>query len=318
MNSVDLQPLVTIVVPSFNHAPYVRTCIEGIIRQTYRNIELIVIDDGSTDDSVDRIAEIADVCRVRFRRFEFRARANRGLSATLDEALEWARGRYFAAIASDDVLLPEKTSVLVSKIEGRDDLAGVFGGGDVVDASGKILYRYPARPAIFSFSDILARRHCILAPSQLLRADMVRAVGGYAEGTYIEDWYMWLKLTESGARLITIDDVLVLYRLHGGNMSGNALRMYESRKQIIGMFSRYPEARIAMSDICVLAAIDFSRASKIASIHHVAEALGNHGSVVFRSLFWSAIARIATPVAALDALKETRKALRRSFGAAIE
>ena len=119
MSSNKLPPLVTIAIPSYNHGRYVQACIESIIEQDYENIELIIIDDGSTDDSVLRIGEMVARCRARFQRFEFLPRSNKGLCATLNEALEWARGFYFAVSDSDDVLLPSKTSVLLSHIFGE-------------------------------------------------------------------------------------------------------------------------------------------------------------------------------------------------------
>ncbi|MCD2506173.1 glycosyltransferase family A protein, partial [Staphylococcus aureus] len=73
-----------------------------MIDQDYENIELIIIDDGSKDNSVIKIQEMVECCKQRFTRFEFRSRANIGLSATLNEALEWCEGEYFSALASDD------------------------------------------------------------------------------------------------------------------------------------------------------------------------------------------------------------------------
>ncbi|EPK1752121.1 glycosyltransferase family 2 protein, partial [Acinetobacter baumannii] len=94
-------PLVSIVIPCYNHVDYVQDCIQSIIDQTYQNIELIIIDDGSKDESVLKINEMLKKCENRFSRFEFRHRPNKGLSATLNEALEWCQGEYFATLASD-------------------------------------------------------------------------------------------------------------------------------------------------------------------------------------------------------------------------
>ena len=91
------QPLVSVVIPCYNHEQFVQDSIQSVIDQTYRNIELIIIDDGSKDGSVEKIQEMVDICEQRFTRFEFRSRPNKGLSSTLNEALEWCKGKYFSA-----------------------------------------------------------------------------------------------------------------------------------------------------------------------------------------------------------------------------
>ena len=121
------KPLVSVVIPCYNHEKFVQDCIQSVINQTYENIELIIIDDGSKDGSVEKIQEMIPICKQRFIRFEFRYRPNKGLSATLNEALEWCHGKYFSAIASDDMLLAEKLMVQVPILEADDACKGVFG-----------------------------------------------------------------------------------------------------------------------------------------------------------------------------------------------
>jgi len=82
------QPLVSVVIACYNHEFFVQDSIQSVIDQTYQNIELIIIDDGSKDGSVKKIQEMIPNCQQRFIRFEFRHRLNKGLSATLNEALE--------------------------------------------------------------------------------------------------------------------------------------------------------------------------------------------------------------------------------------
>ena len=108
---ISEQPLVSIVIPSYNHERFIRDSIKSVIDQSYQNIELIIIDDGSTDVSVEKIQELIPLCEKRFTRFEFRHRPNKGLSATLNEALEWAQGEYFSSLASDDIILKDKIKI---------------------------------------------------------------------------------------------------------------------------------------------------------------------------------------------------------------
>src|SRR5471030_745000 len=162
------KPLVSIAIPSYNHDRYIQECINSVINQDYENIELIIIDDGSTDKSVEKIKEMLFACGKRFVRFDFRSRENKGLSATLREATEWSNGIYFSVLASDDVIAPEKTSVLLRCMEDEKELAGIFSGCYILDSNGKTtgFLRAPAR--LYSFEDILLRKHQIIAPTQLL------------------------------------------------------------------------------------------------------------------------------------------------------
>lgn len=76
------QPLVSVVIPCYNHESFVQDSIQSVIDQPYQNIELIIIDDGSKDGSVEKIQEMIPACQERFVRFEFQYRPNKGLSAT--------------------------------------------------------------------------------------------------------------------------------------------------------------------------------------------------------------------------------------------
>lgn len=77
------QPLVSVVIPCYNHEQFVQEAIQSVIDQDYTNIELLIIDDGSKDSSAEKIEKLIAVCKQRFNRFEFKSRANKGISATL-------------------------------------------------------------------------------------------------------------------------------------------------------------------------------------------------------------------------------------------
>ena len=303
LSNMNAHPLVTMVVPSYNHGLFVQACIESIVSQEYQNIELIVIDDGSVDDSVVRIEEMATRCRARFCRFEFRARSNKGLCETLNEALEWGNGIYFAVLDSDDVLLPNKTSVLVSQIERNPDLAGVFGGCVVIDPLGNVLSITRPQATKYSFSNILARNKMFVSSCMLVKLQMVRHVGGYPKGLYIEDWYMWLKLTEYGSELMVIPEPLVLYRQHASNISKDVFKMHNSRMEIAKLFLHCPETKLTMAKICLETSIEFSQKSKSSSIGYILQALKYHPIVLLRWIFWNSVARMLMPFVVLKVLK---------------
>lgn len=283
------------VIPSYNHARFIKQCIESVIAQDYANIELIIIDDGSTDDSASVIESLLPICRERFVRFEFHTRENCGLPATLNYALQWAQGEYFSALASDDVMFPEKTSRLLSAIADEPDVAGVFCGCEYIDESGLVIGAENHPLAHFAFDEVLAHRHFLQASTQLLHTERVRATGGYLEGVYIEDWYMWLKLTEAGHKLKNIPDYLVQYRYHATNISKQRGQMFEARQQILGHFRQHKGYRHALSVMCIWAAIDFSCTSKFRSLGCLFQALAASPGSLFSRFFAKGVLRWLTP-----------------------
>lgn len=230
------QPLVTVVIPCYNHEQFVQDSIQSVIDQTYENIELIIIDDGSKDNSVLKIQEMINACKKRFVRFEFRSRPNKGLSATLNEALEWCEGKYFSAIASDDQMLNYKTRIQVKYLETNNDSVAVFGGVQLIDKNNRKLEKLVNKARSYSFEDIIMHRHDISAPTQMIRKEAIEKVGGYNSKMFIEDWYMWLLLSRQ-ADLFSTDEVLTLYRRHDGNNSKNLSKMHSGRFEVLNCFS---------------------------------------------------------------------------------
>lgn len=235
MNKYE-EPLVSVAIPCYNHEQFVQETIQSIIDQTYKNIELIIIDDGSQDNSVRKIHEMIELCKQRFVRFEFRSRPNKGLSATMNEALEWCEGKYFSPIASDDQMLKDKTSKQVKYLENNEDCAAVFGGAQLIDENNKKLESLVNEERLYSFEEIIMHEHNLLAPTQMSRKENIDKAGGYNSSLFIEDWYMLLLLSRDSS-IFNMNEVFVLYRRHEGNSSKNFSRMHSGRFEVLSFFS---------------------------------------------------------------------------------
>lgn len=232
------QPLISIIIPCYNHENYVQECIQSIIEQDYQNIELIIIDDGSKDNSVQKIKEMQALCEQRFVRFEFRHRPNKGLCATLNEALEWCQGKYVSIFASDDIMYPHKSNIQVKFLEENSNITAVFSNMQYFNDNSLLkITNIPAKE--YSFQDVLLHNP-LLAPTYMGYLSAIKKVNGYDESIMIEDWYMWLKLLDNGFRIHTIDDVLVKYRWHGDNMSSNAEKMLLAEKKVLDLYRNHP------------------------------------------------------------------------------
>lgn len=236
-------PLVSVIIPSYNHAEYITESIQSIIDQDYENIELVIIDDGSKDNSIEVISKMIPVCEQRFVRFEFRSRPNRGLCATLNEGLEWCTGQYLSAIASDDIARKHKIQYLVDKII-ESHATAVFGNIHHIGSSN--IVSTINRKTEHSFEDLFLQKNIPAAPASLINLEALKEAGGYPENIKIEDWYMWLKLTYTGKRLISYPEIVNYYRRHAANTVNDRELMYRSRKEIINLYSEHKLYRKAL------------------------------------------------------------------------
>lgn len=283
MTAASALPLVSIVIPSYNHSAFVQDCIRSILAQDYDNIELIIIDDGSRDDSVAKIQEMVAACQQRFVRFEFRHRPNRGLCRTLNEALDWAEGTYFCPFASDDMALPEKTSFLVSHIQNTAYLA-VFGKTVGIGETAKP--RTLKDTTIHSFAQLIRHRDMPATPTALIRTHAIRQLGGYEPSVKMEDWYMWLKLTEQGASLASFPKVVATYRRHNSNITNNRALIQAERRRIVDLFQHSAHYQAALDALELIAARDHEKTDKIKAWQH----LRNYG--LWRSKAWPTMLKL--------------------------
>ena len=241
----DKLPLITTVIPVYNHEMYVTESIRSVIGQSYPKIELIVINDGSKDRSHEMVLTLVEECQQRFVRFEYINRENRGLSVTLNQALEMARGKYLGLLASDDMILADKFHSMVEALEPTDDgCAGAFGKASFIDDRGRRTYLdamgnvqdQQSDDNYGDFLDLYTREQNIdykthfgsyltlivgnylPAMSSLLKTAIVRNVGGWTPDNVLEDWEMWLKLSKHH-NFLFIDKTVAHYRVHGKNAS---------------------------------------------------------------------------------------------------
>lgn len=261
-----IEPLVSVVIPCYNHEDYIKASIQSVIDQDYKKIELIIIDDGSKDSSVSKITEMVNVCEKRFVRFEFRSRENRGISSTLNEAIDWCGGQYYSAIASDDIMVCEKTSIQVEYLNKHLSCVAVFGGVKELDKNGKILRRIYGKEKNYRFNDIFLHKHILPAPTQMIRLDSIKNVGGYPNGIIIEDWYMWLMLASSKGVLHRMNYILAGYRRHCGNVSSRLELMAQGRTQIINFFPNHILYKSAVDNANLQFANDLLKISRKGAI----------------------------------------------------
>jgi len=242
------KPLVSVVIPCYNHEDFVQASIQSVINQTYENIELIIIDDGSKDGSFAKIEEMTKLCEQRFVNFEFRSRLNKGLSATLNEAIEWCQGEYYSGIASDDVILSHKLKVQVEFLNSHHNVLAVFGGVQHIDENDKIIATSLSKSRYYDFKRIIMHKFDLPAVTQLIRLQALKETGGYDSSIILEDWYMWLKLTKHGS-IYYMSEIFALYRQHDNNISKDSEKMKQGRLDVLSFFKHSKYYNKALTNI---------------------------------------------------------------------
>ena len=231
------QPLVTVYIPVYNHQKFVGKAIESMLEQTYRNIEFIIINDGSTDGSDGIIKNYIYACRNRFVRFSYVNRPNKGLSETINEALTWSLGVYIGGCASDDYWAKEKIETQVGFLDTHRSHIGCGSGYAVVDDENRILSIKKRGRMDYAFKNCLIDALQPRALTMLWRKEVFNIVGRYNKDTKIEDWEYMLRVLKSGQRVATLDAVLAYYRNHSSNTMKQLDLVDSEENKILSQYS---------------------------------------------------------------------------------
>jgi len=237
-----MQPeaLVTIGVPNYNYAHFIIETLNSVISQTYKNIELIIVDDLSKDNSVavieNWISEYNGTISIRF----IKNTTNAGLTKVCNQILKNARGKYFQTLDADDLILPDKITLQVSALELSGNSAIVYSnvniineGGSVIvdDYLGRIGYDKYAMPQGNIF-ERLFNFNFIPLPSTLVNTEYARNAGGFNEALQVQDYYLWLKLSQNH-HVIYLPQITASYREHPGSMSNSSFTNPKSTDSVL-------------------------------------------------------------------------------------
>lgn len=212
------QPLVSVVIPCYNHAGYVKESIESVLGQSYKNFELIVVNDGSTDNSLEVIEALSNQ-----HGFRVISQSNAGLTAAIDTGLKASSGKYFVSFDSDDIMLPDRLALQVQHMEASPGVGCCGANFEYISADGRRVGGAPRRTkAIYKFRDVFENPHVwVGAGTSMYRSAAIDQAGGFDLDISIQDFQMELKVTYIGYDISFIEDVVSLYRRHDENMSSN-------------------------------------------------------------------------------------------------
>ncbi len=271
-----MQPLVSVLIPSYNHEKYVQETIRSVINQTYPNIELIVIDDGSTDSTYSKIQEMEAECKQRFVNFHYETKQNEGTCVTFNKLIMQSRGEYIYIIASDDTAKPMAIEKEVDFLSSNPDYALVVGDNEFIDSESRKCYWDTDRNLVYnheeavylSFKPFLEKRSNIdfcsenfgsyetlryrnyIPNGYLIRKSIFDKTGLYTKEAPLEDYYIMLQISKY-AKMKFLNEILFSYRWHENNSIKNRDKMIADFMQT-KEFDKEVLAGISIVDASVL------------------------------------------------------------------
>ena len=254
MNTKDF-PLVSVLIPAYNHENYIQETIESIINQTYPNIELIILDDGSKDKTWEKITELKPKCENRFVKIHFETKQNEGTCITLNKLLKLSSGEFVYIIASDDLAKPQAIEKEVKFLQNNPDYALAVGDNEYVDSMGKQIFRtqkaftsniknakyktvkefLSSKLKIDFLSDDFGSYKTLykenyIPNGYLIRKNIFETIGNFTKNAPLEDFWLMLQISKY-KKMKYIDEILFSYRIHDTNTIGNSTRMRELTTQ---------------------------------------------------------------------------------------
>jgi alpha-1,3-rhamnosyltransferase len=222
-------PLVSVIIPCYNHEQYVEECILSVINQSYKNIQLVVIDDGSKDKSLEIIQRLSAE-----HGFMFKAQTNIGLSRTLNTAIKnYCIGKYISIVASDDFWHPDKIKLQVEYYEQNPQLGLVYSDAQVVNAQSGFIQNFQmgAKTGNCTAEDIIRGTCVIPALTVMIKRSILEDVGVFDEQTLVEDWDMWIRISLK-YEIGFVNEKLAYYRIHGTNISSQVQLMMRHKHRV--------------------------------------------------------------------------------------
>ncbi|MDX2442054.1 MAG: glycosyltransferase family 2 protein [Desulfobacterales bacterium] len=219
-------PLISVLIPLFNHQKYIIQCLESILKDSYANKEIIIIDDASSDKSstiVDDWIKINNhIITVKFHKSPY----NKGLCSTLNDLIDMSSGQYLVMLASDDYLLKDGIQKRLDFLKTNPDKCAVIGDCIVVDEQGKTIYSsglFDLRKANYKnyFNDYglkkeILHNFAIPGPVLMVKKTFYEEIGKYDESLLCEDWQFYVK-TIALNKLGFIDFKVSAYRWDNNN-----------------------------------------------------------------------------------------------------
>ena len=237
------QPLVSIIIPCYNHEAFLDDCLGSILAQTYPNIELLICDDCSPDNSYEKIMSYMEELEKRFNNvIILKNEINCGVTKNVNRMLKLAKGEFVKTLASDDCMAPDAISEMAHFLIENSQIDVVVSNGIKVpeeqrypNFSGDVIYNALPDFSADGFFTRVAQCNQISAPAAMVRMSVYEKFGLYDENIKVEDFEFWLRIFKDGkAKIAFLDEDLIYYRINANSMSSNTNnKTIEKRKKLL-------------------------------------------------------------------------------------
>jgi glycosyltransferase involved in cell wall biosynthesis len=209
-------PRVSVIIPTYNQAQFIPATVEGALAQTYPDVEIIVVDDGSTDDTQAVLSAYRDTVHYIYQQ-------NKGLAGARNTGFLASCGDYLLFLDSDDLMHPDKLAVHVSLLEAEPSFGLVYSAWQQINADGtEVLGEVRPNRQGQLLKELLLRRFFFFASTAVLRRECLLRVGSFDESLrWSEDADMWFRLARAGYAFGYIDQPLLQYRIHADSMTAS-------------------------------------------------------------------------------------------------
>jgi glycosyltransferase involved in cell wall biosynthesis len=216
-------PCVSVVIPTFNHQNYVLATIESVLSQTFKDHQIIVVDDGSTDETANVLAPLIQTQTIVYYR-----QPNAGQAAARNQGLSAATGEFIAFLDDDDLWPVEKLSWQVDALRSNASAVAVGGSVEIIDRDARSVCAIPMARSTLSFISLFEGSPFWSPGQTLIRTSALASVGNLdVTVPSADDLDLWFKLARAG-ELLTDDRLALKYRLHPGNASRDLQRMHSN------------------------------------------------------------------------------------------
>lgn len=237
-----MKPLVSVGIPVYNTAKYIRYTLDSIKNQTYSNIEIIVVDDGSTDDSYAQVESWSKENNTAVKLIS--NKQNSGLTHTCNVILNNAKGKYLQKVDADDILFATKIEKHVQLLEMLGETTAlVYSDAQLIDVNGNVLKQdyvdrieYHGNKSGDTYFDLLTINY-IPNPSVLSRTSVIKEVGGYDANLLFEDWDLWLRIAAK-YKLHYDSTATCYYRIHKHSMMADDAKAVVRNNTNIAMYKK--------------------------------------------------------------------------------
>ncbi|MCK9337368.1 MAG: glycosyltransferase [Arcobacteraceae bacterium] len=239
MNLDKKVPLVSIIVPFYNHNKFIKQTLDSFLEDTYPNKEIIIINDGSTELQDDNIINWIDL-HSKHIKINYIKRKNEGVTKTINQLISMSNGEYILPCSSDDYFINNTIQSRIDLLSGNKNKEIIIGDCIIVDNDNKLLFKsnlFECRNhkleeymTDFGLATMIIKKWSMAGPSWLAKKSLFDKIGLFDENLIVEDWDFMLRVVSQNLAIFYPDKPVSAYRLHGNNTINNPekqIRMWE-------------------------------------------------------------------------------------------